>query len=458
MIAVLEKNKQIRRLERMIDELQLKERVVDAFKNTSIIEAPSSFTERVSRNSPRSTTSNPQKLIQFQKTTMTITSSQLASQLTAKDKKQLGATTPLQDSSLTINNTSNNITKPTQAEKLKLEGEVTKYKFKCEMYEKDIAKLKTSRLVVTVENEKLNESLAETKKKLAECDQYRKEAVTLKISNRCLEADLNLAKKKVTHLQNDLNIIHAELTQFSENFESKLENTTREKEEIIEEQSHEIEQLKTELAHTKAQLVIQNKNIRVAKEAFRDLLNQLVNFNTLADTITAAATRELELKKQIIEDFTSSKQVVETVVNEVAVKITQEYFEETDKLRKDNVHLTKEVAELKKELVVDRSIAIGSDGDGMGDSKGLMKERPQLFTQGTLILDYPKLFGRTSHDEGHDLSDSLHLVPDSGELEMHAPPPTGKIKPRTMEEIQEVQETDSPNPKPAPKRLKAFKL
>ena len=265
----------------MIDELQLKERVVDAFKNTSIIEAPSSFTERVSRNSPRSTTSNPQKLIQFQKTTMTITSSQLASQLTAKDKKQLGATTPLQDSSLTINNTSNNITKPTQAEKLKLEGEVTKYKFKCEMYEKDIAKLKTSRLVVTVENEKLNESLAETKKKLAECDQYRKEAVTLKISNRCLEADLNLAKKKVTHLQNDLNIIHAELTQFSENFESKLENTTREKEEIIEEQSHEIEQLKTELAHTKAQLVIQNKNIRVAKEAFRDLLNQLVNFNKI---------------------------------------------------------------------------------------------------------------------------------------------------------------------------------
>lgn len=240
---------------------------------------------------------------------------------------------------------------------------------------------------------KFPELLKEAKKKSAESDIYRKEAFTLKIANKGLESDLTLAKRKIIVLQNDLNLIHQELTNFSETFEVKLEASTKDRENLIEEKTRKIELLSLELHHSKTQLASKIKVLKKSKDVFQKLASQLLHFRVLVDDISTRAHLELKRKTALIESQTSTQLMLSELSNEIAMQVSDEYFQDTDKLKKDNMHLSKELAETRKEMGAFKSLEI--DSELVLVAKKEYEVKQTLFTQGTLMLDYSKLFEKS---------------------------------------------------------------
>jgi len=231
----------------------------------------------------------------------------------------------------------------------------------------------------------------------------QQEVITLQNTNQGMERELLEANNKIKELQEDLASIHKELTEFSNNFEEKLEGTIKQRESSLFAKLQELDNVKSELASTKAQLIFTTTKLKNSKELLSSLASGLLpKLKYLAEDIQTKAENEKSLKTSLISSIDEVvKQgtiITEEAVNKAAYAVTQEYLSDTDKLRKDNIHLQKEIDEIRRERQADRSMELDNEIDQQAK---IQAPKPQLFTQGTLMLDYPKLFEPNTEEAKH---------------------------------------------------------
>lgn len=233
------------------------------------------------------------------------------------------------------------------------------------------------------------------KKRSQELESKRKENLSLVFEKRTLEIELNVANRKVQNLNKDIQTIHNELNTFAETFESKLEAAIIEKDAKLDEEHYRLEQVLYQLETTTAE----NQYLKLQLEDSKDLLvklsGSLKRVSLELDALKKKALREFELKRSLQVSISSKLSQtknqlmteLEREVGGIVAEITAKKENEFERIRKDNLHLTKELESLRQEMAAE---------DLLGLSEKLIKTRqenpqPKLFTQTTLMLDFPKL-------------------------------------------------------------------
>ena len=108
--------------------------------------------------------------------------------------------------------------------------------------------------------------------------------------------------------------------------------------------------------------------------------------------INEMAAREVSLKRELLENYQNNIKNEKTrLAEEVRESINQAITDvilENDKLKGDNLLLTKELDEVRLEAMAQQTLEIGTAIASVGEKKNDRR----LFTQGTLLLELPQLF------------------------------------------------------------------
>ncbi len=206
--------------------------------------------------------------------------------------------------------------------------------------------------------------------------------------------ELASANRKISSLNGDIASIHQELDKFAQSFEQKLESAIGErdvtidtlnislktKDEIIDDLNAEIDNYKS-------------KNER-ATEVVKALAEALTIVKDELSILHEHAVKEKEIKERLISELKTSGNVrlLEDLIEERVTTIALEFDNENDKLKKDNIHLQKEIDALRLETAAEQALGLKEDLTIKPVTMSQNRSTRHLFTQGTLMLDFPKLF------------------------------------------------------------------
>lgn len=261
--------------------------------------------------------------------------------------------------------------------------------------EKENAALKLSSVVLPVELERFGSLESMLKKRTQELEAKRKENLSLQFDKRSLENDLNTANRKVMTLNKDIATIHNELNLFAASFEKKLEAAIAEKDVLF---GHEMAKMQAAIKDYDV-VVADNDRLRRRLAQDREMLRRLTvslrKVNGELETVKSMAANELRLKTGIAQLYADrvskvKQQIHDELENEVSyivAKITVDRENEFSRIKKDNIHLSKEINELRHEMAAEELLGMSEKITSVKAERG----QPKLFTQATLMLDFPKL-------------------------------------------------------------------
>ena len=243
------------------------------------------------------------------------------------------------------------------------------------------------------------------KRKQTENELNRKENLKLGFDKRSLEGDLASANRKISSLNNDIETIHNELNRFAENFETNLEAALKERDSRIADLNHKL-QLKAEQYEL---LNISYSRLEKKSQASTDLLRLLSStLEAMRDKLIrleSAGRQEESLKKLLVQDTNRRVEAASDVVQDQLEEyvecrlegLVKEFASENDRLRKDKLHLEREVNDVRQEMK-SMMLLFNLKQTEVDDAIPAPTDQPQapanrakLFTQGTLMLDIPNL-------------------------------------------------------------------
>ena len=226
------------------------------------------------------------------------------------------------------------------------------------------------------------------RKRAQELELKRKDNLTLTFEKRSLEGELVGANRKILNLNRDIQTIHNELNTFAESFESKLESAIAEKDARFEEEQIKIETLTQELDLCMDENQILSSQLHRTNLLLGKLSSSLRKISTELVSLKKRAAWELDLKVKLKNRVTGL--VSEDLYNEIyniVGELTVQSENEVERVRKDNTHLSKELEALRHEMAAEEMLGLSERLIKTKEGKGHSK----LFTQNTLLLDFPKL-------------------------------------------------------------------
>ena len=234
------------------------------------------------------------------------------------------------------------------------------------------------------------------KKRTQDLEVKRKENLALMFDKRKLELELSNANRKISNLNKDIQTIHSELNLFAETFESKLEAAISEKDSQLENTQAKLEELEGEANSLRSTNQILEKKLLTSNQLLSKMASSLRLWKKELEDLKTRAETEIEFKNSIQKnvDFMmeqTKEQILKELESEVSYlvgEITLQRENEFDRIHKDNIHLTKEMEALRHEINAEETLGLS---ERLIKVKKV-KEQPKLFTQTTLMLDFPKLF------------------------------------------------------------------
>lgn len=231
---------------------------------------------------------------------------------------------------------------------------------------------------------------ADAKRRSGDTDVQRKEIHHLKMLNKKLEAELAAANRRSGFLQNDINLIHKELNQFSATFEEKLEESLRERDESIHALTEEVDYLRSQAAELNTERHKLAEKLEGATGLLKFLRSGLKGMNGGLADLTSLGSQELLLKQEALGEanyqLCSIDELHKRDLDRAVAKSVSPMVVEIENLKHRIEMLEKELVEARQEIAAEQTIEIREDIDIA------KRSAPKLFTQGTLMLDFPKLF------------------------------------------------------------------
>lgn len=280
-----------------------------------------------------------------------------------------------------------------------------------------------SKIVVKVdkENEKLASLELIVKKRQQELDQKRKENLSIIFEKRSLESNLNSANRRIHQLNSDIQAIHNELNMFAGSFESKLEAAIQDKDEklemavlSLEKADKEVKNLQAEnnsISKRSLELMTQNdkltKRLASSDELIRGMAHKLRGNIILIDDLCDKVRHEQRAKDKLNHYWQSA---IESLKDKYSFEHQSEWENamnqvlyqkenELNKVVKDNIHLTKEIESIRQELISEEMLFIPERINKQENQKKIPTQ-PKLFTQNTLMLDFPSFLDISAHGSG----------------------------------------------------------
>lgn len=281
----------------------------------------------------------------------------------------------------------------TEGDRVRAEGKLSLLLVRNELLAKQVEKFKASkpRLPECEGNAKTHSELA---KKSEELVAAQKELVSLRKDKNAMEIELHSNQRKVSQLQHEVSLVNRELEKFTDSFGKQIEDKLELKEQEIEYLAEALENANIKIqekdkAITKlAQEKISTKNmLKILQRKLKQQGIELEKLHELGYT-------EKELKKSMIENVNHQLDGISDTINIGADSRVKEFtYELTTKLEsyeRENYQLKLEIEEIRRDM------ALQQEGRSSQRDFSFVKPRQserKLFTQGTLILDYNKMFG-----------------------------------------------------------------
>ncbi len=248
-------------------------------------------------------------------------------------------------------------------------------------------------MFLTVELDKIPDMHGEIKKKTLEAESHRKELHNLQLQHSITKSELAAANRKIITLQNDLNQIHSELNNFSDDFDSRIVKVMEEKTKLVDQLNKQLEAVNMSNTYKDEKILsmkIKNDGLIALIRAMR---SRLVQLSSSAGALAVLGEREMIIKTNLITEIKNKshllQEVVKTEFEDFASRAVANIIAENYRLKEENKNITKELEEARFEIAADDSIDLKAD-----IMSADRKTRPRLFTQGTLMLELPQLFGK----------------------------------------------------------------
>lgn len=233
---------------------------------------------------------------------------------------------------------------------------------------------------------------ADAKKKSLEAESYRKELHNLQLQHSTTKAELAAANRKAVALQNDLNLIHSELKSFSDGFDTKFVKMLEEKDYTITQLNQDIQILNsTNLYKDEIIESMENKQFNLVA-LIKEMRSRLVQLSSSAVAVTILGEREMVIKQDLLAEISKRRELIKEETKEAIVdfasRAVANIIAENDRLKLENKNIAKDLEVARVEaLIAEDSIDLKSEL-----MSPMPKNKPTLFTQGTLMLDLPQLF------------------------------------------------------------------
>lgn len=217
--------------------------------------------------------------------------------------------------------------------------------------------------------------------------------MNLRKEKAAMEVELHANQRRVAQLQHEVTLVNRELDKFTRSFgkeiEEKLEQKDRDAQHLtfalqdankdLEAKDGIISRLLQEKRKTKSLLLSLNEKLRQQED-------QIISLQNLG-------YKEFELKKSALGSVNNKLAELAVDLKDGSIEEIQSTVELTRKLEsldKENEYLKLEVEELRRDLAMQAERRQSQKDISIVKAPHSQK---QLFTQGTLLLDYNKMFG-----------------------------------------------------------------
>jgi uncharacterized protein YoxC len=240
----------------------------------------------------------------------------------------------------------------------------------------------------------------------------------LVFEKRSLETSLNGANRRIQQLNSDIQAIHKELNMFAENFESKLEEAIEDKQNKLEQVVSSLEKADSEVKELTAENKRLSKNTVGLTQQNEKLSAKLGASESLLKVLSATLKENLNrleyLEQRLVQEKTQREGIRlerKSVIESIKANINNEIYEEIDqaiteiveekeaemaKIVKDNIHLSKELEATRQEMLSEEVLFLPERIKKQEDDKKAPVQ-PKLFTQNTLLLDFPSFLDSSTN-------------------------------------------------------------
>lgn len=238
-----------------------------------------------------------------------------------------------------------------------------------------------------------NISHSEIRRRNGETTALQRELTAVRREKNVLEIDLHSSQRKVVQLQHEISLANRDLERLRESFGKQSEDQIAQSQHLVHSLTSALDHCKKEI-NLKTEVIseIRNENIQT-KRLLAEMANKLKGSERKMDQLSDLTSKELELKtttiRALTKKFDEYQKMMRGQVADQVHRTVEDLSAKLEVLEVENANLKQVIKELKRDLALAEERANAQKDISIVRASNENK----LMTQGTLILDFNKLFG-----------------------------------------------------------------